>query len=203
MSDQFADAVAASPELSDVFTVAKGPEIGGSETLVMTFDMMKMLDEMGPAPDQSATTLMKTMYGDTMSAAMVTVGDVVLAAGGPRAIEHLGKLAAGLRAPGTVPSFAPLETRPGLMFGMNLGAMMSWMKNTAPAEGAAAFESIAERLSGDAGRVLMSMTFASKMATFDIALPLETIGVLVAIAQEQRAQTTEEATPIAEGEETS
>lgn len=202
MGDHFADAVEASPELSEAFTLARGPEIGGSESLIMTFDMVKMLHEMGQPSDEQAEAMMTAMYGETMSAAMVAVGDVVLAAGGPQAADHLGELAVELSAPGQAPSFAPLEVRPGMMLGMNLGAMMSWMKDAAP-EGADAFQRAAERLSGAAGRVLMSMTFASKTATFDIAVPLETIGVLADIAREQRAKAAEETTPIVAGEETS
>lgn len=199
MSDELVNAVGSAEELSDVFTMAKGPEIGDSESLVMTFDMVKMLDEMGQPSDEQTVAMMKAMYGERMSAAMVSAGDVVLAAGGTHAVDRLGDLLATLPAPGKAPSFSPLDVRPGLMFGINLGAMLTWMKNAIP-EGAADLESAAERLSGDVGRVPMAMTFGSQIATFDIAVSLETIEAIAAIVQEERAKAAEAQTMTAEGE---
>ncbi len=68
-------------------------------------------------------------------------------------------------------------------------------------EGAADFESAAERLSGDVGRVPMAMTFGSQIATFDIAVSLETIEAIANIVQEQRAKAVEAQAVTAEGEE--
>jgi hypothetical protein len=199
MSDELVNAVGSSEGLSDVFTMAEGPEIGDSESLVMTFDMVKMLDEMGQPSDAQTEAMMKAMYGERMSAAMVTAGDLVLAAGGTHAVDRLGDLAAMLPVPGKTPSFSPLEVRPGLMFGINLGAMLTWMKNAIP-EDAADLESAAERLNGDVGRVPMAMTFGSQMATFDIAVSLETIEAIASIVQEERVKAAEAQTITAGGE---
>ncbi len=92
-----------------------------------------------------------------------------------------------LPAPGKAPSFSPLEVRPGMMFGMNLGATLTWMKTAMP-EGAPDLENAAERLSSEVGKVPMGMTFGSQIATFDIAVSLETIGAIAASAKEERAK---------------
>lgn len=187
MGDELIETVGASEEMSDTFSLARGPKIAGAESLVMTFDMVKMLDEMGEGSDEQAAAMITAMYGEKMSGAMVTAGDVVLVAGGPQAVDELGELAAMLPKPGKVPSFSPLEVRPGLMFGMNIGATLTWMQQAIP-EGEADLEGVADRLSGEVGRVPMAMTFGSKMATFDIAVSLKTIAAIAAIAQEQKTQ---------------
>jgi hypothetical protein len=199
MSDDLINAVGSVEELSDVFTVAKGPEIGNSESLVMTFDMVKMLDEMGQASDEQAEAMMTAMYGERMSGAMVTAGDVVLAAGGTHAVDHLGDMVAMLPAPGKAPSFSPLAVRPGLMMGINIGPMLSWMKTAIP-ESPSALESAAERLSGGVGRVPMSMSFGTQIATFEIAVSLETVKAIATIVEEERAKTAEAHTMAAETE---
>jgi len=161
--------------------------------------MVRMLDEMGQASDEQVRDMMKAMYGERMSGAMTTAGDVVLAAGGTRAVDRLGELVAMLPAPGKAPSFSPLDVRPGLMMGINLGPVLTSMQNAIP-KGAATLESAAERLGGDVGRVPMAMTFASKIVTFEIAVSLETIETVAAIAQEERAKIAETKTMTTESE---
>jgi hypothetical protein len=199
MGDELVKYVGSAEEFSDVFTVVDGPEIGGSTSLLMTFSMVKMLDEMGQASDERAKAMIQAMYGETMSAAMVTSGDVVLATGGTQAVKHLGELAAMLPAPGKAPSFSPLDVRPGLMMAVNLGGMLTWVKNVIP-EDTAEIEQVAERLSGEVGRVPMAMVFDSQMATFDTAMSLETIEVIATIIEEERAKTAKEQAVQAEGE---
>jgi hypothetical protein len=153
----------------------------------MTIDMKKMIDEMGQTADEQVEAMMTAMYGESMTAAMVTAGDVVLVAGGPDAVKDLGKLGTRLRAPGKAPSFSPLEVRPGVMVGLNLGAWLTWMQSSMP-EGAPNLAGAAERLSGEVGRIPMGMTFGSKMATFDMAVSLKTVGEIAAIAREEQAK---------------
>ena len=187
LADEFAKAIGDNAELAQSITLAEGPEIGGGESLVMTVDIVKRLDEVGPAGEEDAEAIITSMYGESFSGAVVAAGDVMLAAGGPDAPGDLAGLAAALKAPGKAPSFAPLEIRPGMMFAMNIGALMSWMQNAVP-EGEVEFVDVAERLSGESGRIPMAVTFSSGMATFDIAVSLETIGTVAAIVQEQEAQ---------------
>jgi len=201
MGDHLVNFVGSAEEFSDVFTVAEGPEIGDTTSLLMTFDMVKMLDEMGQPSDEHTEAMMKAMYGESMSVAMVTSGDALLATGGTHAVEHLGELAAMLPAPGKAPSFSPLAVRPGLMMAVNLGGMFTWMKNAIPEDAAADLERAAERLSGDVGRVPMAFVFDSQMATFDAAVSLETLEVIAAIVEEERAKAAEAQTMTDEGEE--
>ena len=195
MSNELIDHIGSAETLADVFTVAEGPEIGDSTSLLMTFDMLKMLDEMGQPSDERAEAMMKAMYGEKMSVAMVTSGDVLLATGGTHAVDDLGELAAMLPTPGKAPSFSPLDVRPGMMMAVNLGGMFAWMKNAIPEEAAADLERAAERLSGDVGRVPMAFVFDSQMATFDSAMSLETLKVIAAIVEEEQAKTDEEGVP--------
>jgi hypothetical protein len=200
MSDELVNYIGSAEELSDVFAVAEGPEIGKTKSLLMTFDMVKLLDEMGQASDEQAKAMMKAMYGESMSVAMVTSGDALLATGGGHAVEHLGELAAMLPTPGKAPSFSPLDVRPGLMMAVNLGGMFTWMKNAIPEDAAADLERAAERFSGDVGRVPMALVFDSQMATFDTALSLETLEVIAAIIEEEQAKAAREKAVIAEGD---
>jgi hypothetical protein len=199
MSDEFVNAVGSAEEFSDVFTITKGPEIGDSDSLLMTFDMVKMLDEMGQASDQQAKDMMTAMYGEEMSAALATAGDLVLAAGGSQAADRLGDTFARLAAPGKAPSFVPLDVGPGLMMAINIGPMLRSMHNAIP-KGAAALDRAAELLSGDVGRVPMAMTFGSKIATFDIAVSLDTIKAIAAIVIDERAKIVESQNEAVEGE---
>jgi hypothetical protein len=191
LGDQLADFVGSDEELADVFTVATGPRVGGSPSLLMTFDMMTMLDQMGQASDEELEAMMKALYGERMSFAMVTSGDVLLATGGSEAVDHLGELASMLTAPTKAPSFAPLDARPGLMIGVNLGGMFAWLKSAIP-EDAAELEEVAERLRGEVGRIPMALAFDSKIATFDTAMSLEALEVITAIIEEEQAKTVQE-----------
>jgi hypothetical protein len=76
------------------------------------------------------------------------------------------------------------------MMGTNIGAVLNWVRGSLP-EGEEALDDAAKRLSGDAGRVPMAVTFASQMATFDMAVSLETIEVIAEIAAEERAREAE------------
>jgi hypothetical protein len=200
MGDQLIDHIGSAEKLADVFTVAEGPEIGDATSLLMTFDMVKMLDEMGQASDERAEAMMKAMYGESMSVAMVTSGDALLATGGGHAVNHLGKLATMLPAPGKAPSFSPLDVRPGMMMAVHLGGMLTWMKSAFP-EDAADIERAVERLSGDVGRVPMAFVFDSQMATFDAAMSLDTLETITEIFEEEQAKTAEAQTMTDEGEE--
>jgi len=201
ISDELVDFFGSAKELSDVFTVAQGPEIGESESLLMTFDMMKMLDEMGQETDEQSKAMMKAMYGERMDVAMVTSGDVLLATGGTHAVDDLGELAARLPARGKAPSFSPLEVRPGIMMGINLGSILTWVKNAIPKpEEAAALDRAAELLSSDAGRIPMALVFDSQMATFDTAMSLKTLEVIATMVQEERAAAAAAQTMTAKGE---
>jgi hypothetical protein len=190
MGDELAKAIAASDELSEVFTMAKGPAIGGGETLVMTFDMMKMMNGMGQPMDEQARVAMKTLYGETMNAAMVTVGDTLFAAGGDDATGQLRGLAAALDAPGKAPSFAPLAVGPGMMMSIQLGEILMGIKDAVPEE-AEAIESAAEALSGKAGRIPMAFTFDTIGATFEMAVSLETIETITTLAMEAKERAAE------------
>jgi hypothetical protein len=200
MGDDFAKAIEAGSELADVVEVGQGPKIGGAESLVVKFDLVQMVEEMGQPTDEDTGAVLKNLYGEEMSAAMVTTGDVVLAAGGANAADQLGQLAVKLKAPGKAPSFSPLKNRPGFMMGLNLGAMLNWIKSTAP-DDSAEIENAAKRLGGENGRVPMAMVFADRMATFDMAVSLATIEVIAEIAAEQRAKKAEEQMMSDKGEE--
>ena len=115
MGEELARAVAESETLSDVYTVEKGPRIGDSKSVVMTFDMMKMVEEMGTPVDERAEEMMKALYGETMTGVISNVDDIVIAAGGPNATDLLRGLVTSLKGPGTAPSFAPLKVGPGMM----------------------------------------------------------------------------------------
>jgi hypothetical protein len=201
MGDELVNSIESSEELSNVFTLEEGPEISDARSLLMSFDMMKMLDEMAPTSDEQTEAMMQAMYGERMDVAMVTSRNVILATGGEHAVDDLQELAARLPAPGKTPSFSPLDARPGLMMGINLGAMLTWVKNAIPdPEDAAALDSAAERFSGDVGRIPMALAFDSQIATFDFALSLETLEAIAAIVEEERARAAQAQTITAEGE---
>ncbi len=191
MGDELSRVVAESETLSEVYAVKEGPRIGDSKSVVMTFDMMKMVDEMGTTVDQQGQEMIKALYGESMTGAISNVDDIVVAAGGPDATDLLRGLVTSLKAPGTAPSFAPLEVGPGLMMGINLGEILKWAKNAAP-EDAEEIEAAAARLSGEAGRILMAVKFDSQMASFEMAVSLKTIETINTIFEEQQAKATAE-----------
>jgi hypothetical protein len=193
MGDDFVKAMQADSELANVVEAGKGPKIGGAESLVVKFDLVQMVEEMGQPTDEDTEAVLKNLYGEEMSVAMVTAGDIVFAAGGANAVDRLGQLTMKLKAPGKAPSFSPLKNRPGFMMGFNLEAMLNWIKSSVP-EDSAEIESAAKRLSGDKGRIPMALVFDSHMATWDMAVSLDTIEVIAEIAAEQRAKRAEEQT---------
>ena len=187
MGEELARAVDENEELSNVYAVEKGPKIGDSKAVVLTFDMAKMVEQMGTTVDQQGQEMMKSLYGETMTGVISTVDDVVIAAGGQNATDLLRGLVKSLKAPGTMPSFAPLDVGPGLMMGINLGEILTWVKSLAPEE-AEDIEKAAAGLSGEAGRIPMAMTFVDEMASFEMAVSLKTISTISAIAEEQKAK---------------
>jgi len=187
MGEEFARAVAESETLSEVYTVEEGPRIGDSKSVVMTFDMMKMVEEMGTSVDQQGKKMMEAFYGETMTGAISTVGDIVIAAGGENATDLLRGLVVASKGPGKAPSFAPLETGPGLMMGINLGEILTWAKRAVP-EDAEAIERAAAALSGDAGRIPMAIKFDNQIASFEMAVSLKTIETINTAIEEEKAK---------------
>jgi len=185
MGDELAQSVTASDQLSEVFTVSKGPVIGDTESLVMTFDMMKMMTGMGQPMDQHSQAAIMALYGETMNGVVSTAGDYVIAAGGDDATDQLRGLIATLAGPGKAPSFAPLAVGPGMMMSINLGQILMGIKDAVPEEGDA-IQSAADALSGEVGRIPMAFTFDSKSVSFDMAVSLKTIEAVTTLVMEAR-----------------
>lgn len=186
MGDQLITSIEASDHLSGTITAEKGPKIGDTKSLLFTFDMMKMVEEMGQSIDSQSETAMKAIYGETMTGAVSTAGDLVFAAGGQDATDSLRALVEASKIPGTSPSFAPLEAGPGMMMGINLGEILGVIKNAVPEE-AESIQKAADALSGDVGRIPMAVKFDSESAYFEMAVSLQTIETITTIADEMEA----------------
>jgi len=185
MMERLGSVLADSDQLSSVFSVSDGPRVSGASSMLMTIDMPKILELSGQPTDPKADELIKQLYGEKMTAAMATVGDIVLATGGNDAGDRLLGLAANVKGPERLPSFAPLKDGPGLFMVIHLGRFMTGIMSAIPDDeiemsGAAAV------LNGKAGRIPMGLLFHDHAATFEAAVPLETIEAFAAIAEEER-----------------
>jgi hypothetical protein len=201
MNKHLRQTLAESPDLATVLTASKGPRVGDAKALLMTIDMAKMLEATGQETTAEAKALTRTIYGDTMAAAMSTAGGYVVAAGGDAAIDRLRAVAAGVEGPGSAPSFAPLDDGPGFSMCLNLGRFLSGLEDTVP-EAQGALEGPAEALSGNAGRVPMGVRFDPEAISFELAVPLDTIETVATLARERKAKAAAEAdaTPAPEPE---
>jgi len=168
-----------------VYSVSEGPRLSDSESLLMTIDVVGMIEATGQPIEPQADALMKAMYGEEMTAAMVTVGSYTLVTGGEDAADRLRGIVADLDGPGSAPSFAPLSDGPGLSMCLNLGRILNGIKGVIP-EGEIDLDGPADALNGEAGRIPMGIRFDSESASFELAVSLKTIETIAAIVEEEK-----------------
>jgi hypothetical protein len=187
MGDQIRALAASNQDLAQVLSVGEGPLVGDVSSLLLSMDVMEMIDASGQPMDAETEAAMKALYGERLSAAMVTVGDHAVIAGGDDAVEQMQSLVGKLDSLPKAPSFAPLGDGPGVSMLLNIGRFLEGMKGVIPEE-ELDLNGAAGRFSGAAGRIPMALRFAPKSATFELAMSMETIETIAAIAEEDRAR---------------
>jgi hypothetical protein len=201
VSEQLGKAIEESDELSAVYTMSEGPQLGDSQSMLMTIDMMKMLELMNQSNDPQAEAVMKGIYGEKLTIAMSTVGGNIFVTGGDDAVDRLREFVTEIDPPANAPSFAPLSDGPGFSMVVNLGRILTGIIGVVP-EGEIDLDGPADALNGEAGRIPMGIRFDSESASFELAVSLKTIETITAIVEEERAKKANaDAAPVTTNEE--
>jgi hypothetical protein len=187
MGARIGEVIEASDELASVMTVEEGPRVKGSTSLLITMDVMEMIESTGQPMDDEATELLETIYGEQMTAAMVSFDDYALVTGGAGATESLQGVTTKLALPGGAPSFAPLSDGASVSMLVNIGRFLEGLEGLIP-EDELDLDGPLGEFRGEAGRIPMGLRFGDDRATFEMAMSLKTISTIAEIAAEERAE---------------
>jgi hypothetical protein len=187
MSEHLLGVIAENSELASVLSVTRGPELGKSASIMMTMDTMELARMADPSSAEEVEEVMKTIYGEKMSFAWVTMDDWFVVTGGASSLDLLRQAYDSRDKQVKMPSFEPLGKDLSVLASINLGRFMSGLQGIVP-EGGEKLGGLSQALSGDAGHIPMGVGFGDQSAWFEIAVPLKTIEAIAGFVAEMEAQ---------------
>jgi hypothetical protein len=174
------------PLLSELVSFAPGPSVAGVSTATTQVQIGALLSRLG-VNEPHAQKILAELYGETLTVREAYGEGWYAVASGRDAEARLASALAGrpAKSGGSLDLFRPLEPGASSYVRFDLGRLLARMGQVLPAEAKRdpGFALVSDGLKGPAGRLAMGVRFDGAGATFEAAVPVETVQLLLGLQE--------------------